>query len=139
MRQYETAFLITPKLEEEEMENLIQKMAEVIKKNKGKMVNIEKWGKRKMAYPINGLDEAFYVFFHYQGDTAIPVELERRFRQAETIIRYMTLRKELQASPRKRAKAMKEEKHEAEEERGEKEFEEEKESLIETEKPIEEK
>ncbi len=139
MRQYETAFLITPKLEEEEMETLIQKMAEVIKKNKGKMVNIEKWGKRKMAYSINGLDEAFYVFFHYQGDSAIPVELERRFRQAETIIRYITLRKELQASPKKRAKAKKEDKPEAEDKREEKDFEKETENLIEIEKPSEEK
>ncbi len=112
MRQYETAFLISPKLEEEEMEKLIQKMAEVIKKSKGKMVNIEKWGKKRLAYPINGLEEAFYVFFHYQGETAIPLELERRFRQTETIIRYLTLREEIQPPPKKKTKAVKEEKQE---------------------------
>ncbi len=133
MRQYETAFLITPKLEEEEMEKLIQKMAEVVKKNKGKMVNIEKWGKRKLAFAIKGLEEAVYVFFHYQGNAAIPIELERRFRQTETIIRYLTLKKESQTSPRKRAKVMREEKQEAEEEKEEQEFVEEEETLTETE------
>jgi small subunit ribosomal protein S6 len=138
MRQYETAFLITPKLEEEEMEKLIQKMAEVVKKNKGKMVNIEKWGKKRLAYSINGLKEAFYVFFHYQGDAGIPIELERRFRQTETIIRYLTLREELQISPRKRAKAMKEEEQEPGEEKEEKGLEEE-EILAETENLGEEK
>lgn len=104
MRQYETAFLITPKLEEEETEKLIEKMAEVVKKKKGKMVNIEKWGKRRLAYPIDKLDEAIYVFFHYEGDPDIPHELQRRFRQTETVIRYLTLKKETQGLPRKKAK-----------------------------------
>jgi small subunit ribosomal protein S6 len=109
MRQYETAFLITPKLEEEETEKLIEKMAEVVKKKKGKMVNIEKWGKRRLAYPIDKLDEAVYVFFHYEGDPDIPHELQRRFRQTETIIRYLTLKKEEQSKPRKKTKAGKKE------------------------------
>lgn len=138
MRQYETAFLITPKLEEEEMETLIQKMAELVKKNKGKMVNIEKWGKKKLAYPINGLDEAFYVFFHYQGDASIPSELERRFRQTETVVRYLTLRKEVQTIPRKRAKTMKEEEQKAEEQKEKNEVGEEEGIKAETEKSREE-
>jgi small subunit ribosomal protein S6 len=107
MRLYETAFLITPKLEEEETEKLIGKMAEVVKKKKGKMVNIEKWGKRKLAYPIDKLDEAVYVFFHYEGDPDIPHELQRRFRQTETVLRYLTLKKEVQIKPRKKTNAVK--------------------------------
>jgi small subunit ribosomal protein S6 len=104
MRLYETAFLITPKLEEEETEKLIGKMAEVVKKKKGKMVNIENWGKRKLAYPIDKLDEAVYVFFHYEGDPEIPHELQRRFRQTETVLRYLTLKKDEQIRPRKKTK-----------------------------------
>lgn len=110
MRQYETAFLITPKLEEEETEKLIEKMAEVVKKKKGKMVNIEKWGKRRLAYPIDKLDEAVYVFFHYEGDPEIPHELQRRFRQTEAVIRYLTLKKETRIQPRKGTKSQKKEK-----------------------------
>ena len=104
MRQYETAFLISSKLEEEETEKLIEKMAEVVKKKKGKMVNIERWGKRRLAYPIDKLDEAVYVFFHYEGDPDIPHELQRRFRQTETILRYLTLKKEAQTQQRKKTK-----------------------------------
>lgn len=117
MRQYETAFLITPKLEEEESEKLIEKMAEVVKKKKGKMVNIERWGKRKLAYPIDKLDEAVYVFFHYEGNPEIPLELQRRFRQTEAIVRYLTLRKETQAQPRKKMKSPKKEKSKIEKEK----------------------
>jgi small subunit ribosomal protein S6 len=104
MRQYETAFLITPKLPEEETEKLIETMAEVVKEKKGKMVNIEKWGKRKLAYPINKLDEAVYVFFHYEGTPDIPHELQRRFRQTEQVLRYLTLKKEAKTATRKKAK-----------------------------------
>lgn len=117
MRQYETAFLITPKLEEEETEKLIEKMAEVVKKKKGKMVNIEKWGKRRLAYPIDKLDEAVYVFFHYEGDPDIPQELQRRFRQTETVLRYLTLKKDAQTQPRKKKKTGKREKTKTAEER----------------------
>lgn len=126
MRQYETAFLITPKLEEEETEKLIEQMAEVVKKKKGKMVNIEKWGKRRLAYPIDKMDEAVYVFFHYQGDPDIPHELQRRFRQTETILRYLTLKKDEQAQPRKKTKTSRKEKTKLAEEKAKREEEKEK-------------
>ncbi len=121
MRHYETAFLITPKLEEEETEKLIQKMADVVAKKKGKMNNIEKWGKKKLAYPINNLDEAFYVFFHYEGEPDIPSELERRFRQTEPVLRYLTLRKETPFMPKRKPRVKKKKKEETPEQADEKE------------------
>ena len=117
MRHYETAFLITPKLEEEEMEKLIEQMAEVVKKKKGKMVNIEKWGKRKLAYPIEKLDEAVYVFFHYEGNPDIPFELQRKFRQTESVLRYLTLKKDEKAQTKKRTKTVRKGKPKKEEEK----------------------
>ncbi len=104
MRQYETAFLIAPNLPEEDNEKLISQMAEVVSKKKGKMVSVDEWGKRKLAYPIQKFEEAYYVFFLYEGDPSIPVELERRFKQTETIIRYMTVKNDIKESAKKRAK-----------------------------------
>ena len=139
MRHYETAFLITPKLEEEETEKLIQKMAEVVAKKKGKMNNIEKWGKKRLAYPINNLDEAFYVFFHYEGEPDIPSELERRFRQTESVLRYLTLRKETAFMPKRKMKVKKRKDEEAPEPIDEKEgAEEDSEALFGYEGPSEE-
>jgi len=105
MRQYETAFLIAPNLPEEDNEKLVSQMAEVISKKKGNMINVDEWGKRKLAYPIQKFEEAYYVFFLYEGDPSIPVELERRFKQTETIIRYMTVKNEITESARKRGRA----------------------------------
>lgn len=91
MRAYETAFLIAPNLAEDETEELIQQMAEIVTKKKGKMVDLDKWGKRKLAYQIQKFDAAFYVFFRYTGEPDIPMELERRFKQTESILRYLTV------------------------------------------------
>jgi small subunit ribosomal protein S6 len=92
MKRYETTFLIAPNLPEEETEKLIGKMSEIISKKKGKMISMDKWGKRKLAYPIEKFEEAFYVIFNYESEPDIPVELERRFKQTEAILRYLTVR-----------------------------------------------
>ena len=102
MTQYETAFLISPNLEEEETEKVITQMAEVISKKKGKMINEDRWGKRRLAYPIQKFEEAFYVFFHYEGDSEIPSELERRFKQTETVLRYLTMKKSQKENVRRK-------------------------------------
>lgn len=106
MRQYETAFLIAPNLPEEETEKLILKMADVVSKKKGKMINLDQWGKRKLAYPIKKFEEAFYVFFQYEGQPEITAELERRFRQTEAIIRYLTVKKEPKENIRRKKRVV---------------------------------
>lgn len=108
MKQYETVFLISPNLSEEETNGLIIQMTEIISKKKGKMISKEEWGKRNLAYPIKKLEEAFYVFFHYQGKPDIPAELERRFKQTDTIIRYLTLKKETKENVRGKKKRVSE-------------------------------
>ena len=115
MRLYETGFLISPNVTEEEADILIQQMADIITQKNGKMAKLEKWGKRRMAYQISKFGEAYYVFFHYDGGPDIPLELGRRFRQMDTILRYLTLVKETQQNVRKKKKAKGREAGEAEE------------------------
>ncbi len=104
MRHYETVFLISPNLSEEETESLVQQMEEVVAKKKGKLINKDEWGKRKLAYPIQKFEEAFYVLFHYEGKSEIPDELERRFKQSDTVLRYLTVKKEMRENIRGRKK-----------------------------------
>lgn len=106
MTQYETAFLISPNLEEEETEKVITQMADVISEKKGKMINEDRWGKRRLAYPIKKFEEAFYVFFHYEGDPEIPLELERRFKQTEEVLRYLTMKKTQKENVRRKKKTV---------------------------------
>jgi small subunit ribosomal protein S6 len=109
MRQYETAFLLSPKLSEEETASFITQMAEVISQKKGKMIKEDRWGKRRMAYPIKRFEEAFYVIFLYEADPDVPYELERRFKQTESVLRFLTVKKESKENKRKKKKRMLEE------------------------------
>jgi small subunit ribosomal protein S6 len=105
MRPYETAFLIAPNLPEEDNDKLIDQMADIVSKKKGKMINVDKWGKRRLAYPIRKYEEAYYVFFLYEGEPAVLTELERRFKQTEAILRYLTVRTEVKEPLKKKGKA----------------------------------
>lgn len=106
MKQYETAFLVSPSLGEEDNEKLISQMAEVISEKKGRMIKEDRWGKRKLAYQIKRFQEAFYVFFHYEGGADIPLELERRFKQTEAVLRFLTVKKETRENIRRKKKGV---------------------------------
>lgn len=106
MRQYETVFLISPNLEEEETTKIITQISDIISKKKGKLIQEDRWGKKKLAYPIKKFEEAFYVFFHYEGDSNIPFELEKRFKQTEAILRFLTVKKETRENVRKKRKGL---------------------------------
>ena len=104
MKIYETGFLLAPNLSEDDTEKLITQMADVIAQREGKLIKQEKWGKHRMAYSIKRWSEAFFVFFHYEGGPDIPLELERRFKQTDSVLRYLTLQKEAQESTRRKRK-----------------------------------
>jgi small subunit ribosomal protein S6 len=108
MRQYETGFLLSPSLSEEETEKIILQMADIVSQKNGRMMKLDKWGKRRLAYPIKRFGEAFYVFFHYEGGADIPLELGRKFKQMDTVLRYLTLKKDTRDNVRKKKRAAEE-------------------------------
>lgn len=104
MRQYETGFVLSPALSEEETAQFIQQMAEIVAQRKGRMVKQDVWGKRRLAYPIKRHEDGFYVFFTYDGPGDISTEIERRFKQTDSVIRFMTVKKDPRDLIRRRKK-----------------------------------
>ena len=104
MRQYETGFVLSPALSEEETTQFIQQMAEIVAQRKGRMVRQDVWGKRRLAYPIKRHEDGFYVFFTYDGPGDISTEMERRFKQTDSVIRFMTVKKDPRDLIRRRKK-----------------------------------
>jgi small subunit ribosomal protein S6 len=94
LRQYETGFVLSPAISEEEITLFIQQMADIVAQKKGHMVRQDIWGKRRLAYPIKRFQEGVYVFFTYEGPGDVSTELERRFKQTDTVIRFMTVLKD---------------------------------------------
>ncbi len=109
MRQYETGFVLSPSLSEEETTQFIQQMAEIVAQKKGRMVRQDIWGKRRLAFPIKRFQEGVYVFFTYDGGGDVSVELERRFKQTDAVIRFMTVLKDPRDLVRRKKKRRAEE------------------------------
>ena len=109
MRQYETGFILSPALSEEETEQFVGQMAEIVAQKNGRMVRQDIWGKRRLAYPIQKFQEGFYVFFQYEGEGDVSQELERRFKQTDAVIRFMTVKRDPKdLLPRKKKRAERE-------------------------------
>jgi small subunit ribosomal protein S6 len=104
MQLYETGFLLAPNLSDEESEKIITQMLDVISQREGKLVRQERWGKRRLAYSVKRFNEASYIFFHYQGGAEIPLELQRRFKQTDAVLRYLTLKRDAQVTVRRKKK-----------------------------------
>ena len=94
MRRYETIFIIPADLTEDEINALIERYQSIITKNKGMVIKVEKWGKRKMAYEIKKQIRGFYVLMDLVSDSAVITELERNFKIDEKILKFMTIKKE---------------------------------------------
>ena len=108
MRQYETGFVLSPSLAEEEAQEFVRQMAEVISQKKGRMVKQDIWGKKRLAYPIKRFHEGIYVFFLYEGPGDVSQELERRFKQTDAVIRFLTILKHPKDNVRRKKKAARE-------------------------------
>jgi small subunit ribosomal protein S6 len=108
MRQYETGFVLSPSLSEEEAQEFVRQMAEVISQKKGRMIKQQVWGKKRLAYPIKRFNEGIYVFFLFEGPGDVSQELERRFKQTDAVIRFLTILKDPKDNVRRKKKAARE-------------------------------
>ena len=89
---YETLFAVSGNLVEEDAKAVIEKFVTLINEN-GSDVDVNEWGKRRFAYPINYVNEGYYVLVSYKSEPSFPIELDRVFGMTEGVLRYMTTTK----------------------------------------------
>ena len=92
MRNYEVVFVAAPTLTSEELEAFINHAQTVVESKNGKVVKIDNWGKKSLAYKIKRFREGYYVVLSIEGDGGTIAELERRFRVTDYIIRFISVR-----------------------------------------------
>lgn len=92
MRTYEVVFVAAPTLTTEELDAFIQHSQTVVEGKGGKVVKVDNWGKKPLAYKIKKYRDGYYVVLTIEGEGAAIAELERRFRVTDTIIRFMSVR-----------------------------------------------
>ena len=89
---YETLFVVSGNLAEDDIKANVEKFVTLINEN-GTDVDVNEWGKRRLAYPINYVTEGYYVLVSYKSEPSFPLELERVLGITEGILRYMTTTK----------------------------------------------
>ena len=92
MNSYETVFILTPVLSEDQMKEAVEKFKGVLVDNGAQIVNEEQWGLRKLAYPIQKKSTGFYVLLEYTAEPTIVKKLDIAFRRDERVIRFLTFR-----------------------------------------------
>ena len=92
MRTYEVSFIAAPTLTPEELDAFVAQMQTVVEGKNGKVVKVDNWGKKSLAYKIKRFRDGYYVILTVEADGAIIAELERRFRVADHVIRFLSLR-----------------------------------------------
>jgi small subunit ribosomal protein S6 len=86
--------VLQPGLEEEATDALLERLTGIITSEGGTLDNIDRWGKRRLAYEIDGLTEGFYVVIDFQAEPATASELERIVKIANGVIRHLLIRKD---------------------------------------------
>ena len=92
MRRYETIFIIRPSAGEEEINKIIENTRQIILDEKGSIIELNKWGMKKLAYSIKKESLGYYVFCDYAGTPAAVAEIERKFRIDDLVLKYLTIK-----------------------------------------------
>lgn len=89
--RYETVFILTPVLSEDQTKEAVGKFKDLVKKGRGKIRHEESWGMRKLAYPIQKKSSGFYHLIEFESEPAFIEKLETEYRRDERVIRFLTV------------------------------------------------
>jgi small subunit ribosomal protein S6 len=92
MNSYETVFILTPVLSEEQAKEAVQKFESQISSLGGKVKHSESWGLKKLAYPIQKKSTGFYFMLEFEAEGNVVGELELTFKRDERVMRFLTVR-----------------------------------------------
>ena len=112
MNHYETVFILTPVLSDEQTKETVAKFTKVLTDNGAEILNEEAWGLKKMAYAINKKSTGFYNLVEFKAEPEVIATLETAYRREEKVIRFMTVKLDKYASAyaeKRRAKLAKKE------------------------------
>ena len=94
MNKYELALVVNAKIEDEPRAAVVEKAKEYIARFGGTVTEVEEWGKKRLAYEIQKMHEAYYYFIQFESDSVCPNEVEAHIRIMEPVIRYLCVKAE---------------------------------------------
>ena len=94
MTNYELMYIIDPTLEQDKKDATVETVNEIVTTNGGEVSEVDVWGMRKLAYPIEKKEEGYYVVMEFKAGTDVPKELDRRLKISDAIIRHQIINKD---------------------------------------------
>lgn len=95
MNKYELAVVVSAKIEDDERAATLEKAKALVERFGGKITNVDDWGKKRLAYEVQKMKEAFYYFVQFETEDAnCPNSVEKQLRIMENVIRFLCVRKE---------------------------------------------
>ena len=94
MNKYELAVVLSAKLEDDERAAALEKVKGYITRFGGTVTDVEEWGKKRLAYEIQKMQDGFYYFVQFDAPATCPAEVEKRVRIVDNVIRYLCVRKD---------------------------------------------
>jgi small subunit ribosomal protein S6 len=91
-RKYEIGFIINPEASEEEVKKIIDSVVSIIKNANGSIENVDEWGRRRLAFPIQRHNEGIYIFINVSVGGSAFIKVERRLKTTEKVMRFIVLR-----------------------------------------------
>ena len=98
MNQYETVFIMTPVLSDQQMKETVEKFKGVLTAQGAEIINEESWGLKKMAYPIQKKSTGFYQLIEFKAEPTAIDKLEIAYRRDERVSRFLTVKNEKYAA-----------------------------------------
>ena len=108
MNQYETVFILTPVLSDEQMKEAVKKYEDHLTGRGAEIIHEENWGMKKLAYPIQKKSTGFYQLVEYKAEGDLIADVETEFRRDERVLRFLTVKLDKHAiayNEKKRRKA----------------------------------
>ena len=98
MNQYETVFILTPVLSDDQMKEAVEKFKGILKDADAEIFSEENWGLKKLAYSINKKSTGFYVMLEYKANPSVIKNFELQLRRDERVLRFLTVKNEKYAA-----------------------------------------
>jgi small subunit ribosomal protein S6 len=105
-REYETIFILAPDTPNDNVGQVNDRIRGIVESRGGKVIKVDNWGKRRLAYEVGKHPRGIYLYWQYLGTTGLVHEIERNLRMLDPVLRYLTVRVDENIDPGARPSEM---------------------------------
>lgn len=94
MNKYELALVVNAKIEDDARAAVVEQAKDYIARLGGTVTEVEDWGKKRLAYEVQKMNEGYYYFIQFEADTTVPAAVEQDVRIMDNVLRFLCVKKD---------------------------------------------